>query len=256
MNLKTVYFAAFLILCLAPIRVLAETRQQISVRVVDERGKPVEGAEVQARYLATVRQGAEEYRVPMELAPPQTTDANGQCKMVPHEVSWSLAAIEAHRVEMTTDEAMKLYDDAPTDPSKREAFEREIEDRLQRYSTAYRQLTPDVDANQEITLKMAKAIKVTGRVQVGGSPLAKAFVTISSPKTEIDQLFPRSSPNLTDQTGRFNFYSIPGKLDLARIVVERASGNRVLNLTDVPSKPTPAGLMFEIDTDASDYVLK
>jgi len=256
MNPKTILFALFLILCLAPTCVLAETLQQISIQVVDARGKPVKGAEVRARYLATVRQGTEEYRIPIELAPPQTTDANGQCKMVPHDVSWSLAAIKAHRVEMTTEEAMKLYDDAPTDPPKFEAFEREVDERLQRYSTAYRQLTPDMDANQPITLKMAKAIKVTGRVRVGGRPLAKAFLTIYSPKTPIDQLFPRSSPSVTDQTGQFSFYSTPGKLNQARIVVERVSGNRVLNLTDIPTKPTPAGLVFELDTDAGDYVLE
>ncbi len=247
--------AAFLIPLSAPATVFAESQRSISVRVVDEQGEPVEGAEVRARYLEDVHQGEKVYRVPMELAPPQRTDANGRCALHLHQVSWLQAGLCAHRVELTTDEVMDLYDGAPADPSELERFEREINDRCQRFRSAYQILTSHQGDHQTITLKMAKAIKVTGRVQVGGRPLANAFITIYSPKMAIDELFPRSSPVLTDQAGRFSFYSVPGKLDLARIVVERRKGNRVLKLTDVPSEPTSEGLSFYFDTEVDDYEL-
>ncbi len=256
MNSKTIPFASVLVLCLMQPLVFAQRPRQISIRVVDERDNSVEGAEVRARYLATVHQGNKEYRVPMELAAPQTTDANGRCKMILQDVSWSLAAIEAHRPGMKTRDAINLYDDAPTEPSKLEAFEREVEELVERYSTAHRLLEPEMDANQLITLKMIKTIKVTGRVHVDGKPLAKVLISIFSPQTQIDQLFPRSSPSLTDETGRFSFYSIPGELNRARVVVERANGNRVLHLTGVSAKPTPDGLWFEFETNATDYILK
>lgn len=255
MNSKMIAFALIL-LCLMPALVFAQRPRQISIRVVDERDKSVEGARVSARYLATVREGNKEYRFPIELAAPQTTDANGRCTMILEDDSWSLAAIEAHRPGMTTEERDKLYDDAPTEPSKIEAFEREVKDLVERYSTAHQLLDPEMDANQLITLTMKKTIKVTGRVHVDGKPLPKALVSIFSPQTQIDQLFPRSCPSLTDQTGRFSFYSIPGELNRARIVVERANGNRVLDLTGVSAKPTPDGLRFEFETIASDYLLK
>jgi hypothetical protein len=256
MNSKTIPFAFILVLCLMQALVFAQRPRKISIRVVDERDKSVEGAEVCARYLATIHEGNKEYRVPIELAAPQTTDANGRCKMILQDVSWSLAAIEAHRPGMKTEDAIKLYDDAPTEPSKLEAFEREVKDLVERYSTAHRLLDPEMDANQLITLRMKKTIKVTGRVHVDGKPLAKALISIFSPQTQIDQLFPRSSPSLTDETGRFSFYSIPGELNRARVVVERANGNRVLDLTGVSAQPTPDGLRFEFETIASDYLLK
>lgn len=256
MNFTTIPNTLVLVFSLMTALVFAQRPRQISIWVVDERDKAVEGAEVQVRYMATVRQGDKEYRVPMELADPQTTDANGRCKMRLEDVSWSLAAVQAHRPGMNTEEAMKLYDDAPTEPSKLEAFEREVKELVERYSSAHELLDPEMDANQLITLKMKKTIKVTGRVQVDGKPLAKAFVSILSPQTEIDQLFPRSSPSQTDDTGRFSFYSIPGEFNRARIVVERAKGNRVLDLTDVSAESTPDGLQFEFETSASDYVLK
>lgn len=103
---------------------------------------------------------------------------------------------------------------------------------------------------------MKKSVRVTGCIRVSEQPLPKAFVTISSPKTQIDRLFARSSPVVTDQEGRFSFYAIPGKLNKAKIVVERASWKRVLHLAEVTAKPTPAGLMFHIDTVASDYVIE
>ena len=256
MNSKTIPNAFVLVLCLMPALVFAQRPRQISIRVVDERDKSVEGAEVHARYLATVREGNKEYRIPTELGDPQTTDANGRCKMILQDVSWSLAAIEAHRPGMTTEERDKLVDDAPKEPSNLEAFEREVKDLVEQTSTAHQMLSPEMDANQLITLKMKKTIKVTGRVRVDGKPLAKALVSIFSPPTQIDQLFPRSSPSRTDDTGRFSFYSIPGELNRARIVVERANGNRVLDLTGVSAQPTPDGLRFELETIASDYLLK
>lgn len=100
---------------------------------------------------------------------------------------------------------------------------------------------------------MVKSIKLTGSVRVGGSPLAKGYLTISSKKTPIDKLFPRSSPFLTDEKGRFTFYSIPGELDQTRIVVERADGNRILELKNIPSKPTPDGRLYKIQTEVDDY---
>ncbi|MGB1817772.1 MAG: hypothetical protein ACPHJ3_20565 [Rubripirellula sp.] len=256
MKSSMILFAVGSILCMVPACAFAETLREITVQVVDEDGEPVEGAEVRARYLANVRQGAKEHRFPMELSRPQTTDTNGQCKLVLREVAWSLAAIKAVRPEMKVDEALKLHDKAPREPLQREAFEREIDDRLERCSTAFQQLTPSADPSQPITLKMKKSVRVTGRIRVSEQPLPKAFVTIYSPKTQIDRLFARSSPVLTDQEGRFSFYAIPGKLNQAKIVVERESGKRVLQLAEVTAKPTPAGLMFDIDTVASDYVME
>ncbi len=238
-----------------PIGVFADDSVHIPVRVVDEHGEPVEGATVEARYLKIIRQEGKDYPVPMELSPPQTTDVNGRCEMALHDVSWTLAGLYAHRVELTSEEAMKLCDNAPNDSLAREAFDRELNDRCRRFRSAYRILAPEPDGDTQITLKMARAIKVTGRVQVNGRPLAKAFVTIYSRKTQIDQLFPRSAPELTDDEGRFSCYSFPGTLDQARIVVERSDGNRVLTLSDIRSKPTSTGVMFELDTEAKDYAL-
>lgn len=256
MKFSMILFAVGSILCMVPTCAVAETLREITVQVVDEDGKPAGGAEVKARYLANVRQGAKEYCFPMELSRPQTTDTNGQCRLVLRDVAWSLAVIEAVRPEMKLDEALKLYDKAPREPLQREAFEREIDDRLERCSTAFQQLPPSADPSQPITLKMKKSVRVTGRIRVSEQPLPKAFVTIYSPKTQIDRLFARSSPVLTDQDGRFSFYAIPGKLNQAKIVVERESGKRVLQLAEVTAKPTPAGLTFDIDTVASDYVME
>lgn len=250
-------FAVGSILCLFPTSVFSETQRQITVRVLDEDGKPAERAEVRARYLANVQQGKKTYQVPMELSPSQTTDANGQCELMLKDVSWSLAAVSVLRPEITIDEAIELYDKAPKQHFKREAYERKVDDRLNRYSTACQKLSPTVDAaSQPITLKLKKAIKVIGCIRVNGMPLPKAFVTIYSPKTEVNKLFAVSSPVLTDQEGRFSYYAIPGKLNQVKIVVERASGNRQLNLSEVPAEQTSVGLMYEIDTVASDYVVE
>ncbi len=113
-----------------------------------------------------------------------------------------------------------------------------------------------MDDSQTLILKMKKTIKVTGRVQVDGKPLAKALVSVFSPPNEIDQLFPRSSPSSTDDEGNFSFYSIPGELNRARIVAERPKGKRVLELTGISAQPTPDGLRFEFKTNASDYIVK
>jgi uncharacterized GH25 family protein len=243
----------FALLIRNPVLALAEAPPVIVVRVIDAQGKPAKGAEVRARYLASIRQEGKVYQVPMELAPPQTTDVNGRCELVPRDVSWSLAGLNAHHVEMTTDEAMELYDNAPEAPDERQAFEAMVNDQLQRYSTAYRELTPSLDLRQPITLRLEKAIKVSGRVQVNGRPLAGAFVTISSRKTAVDKLFARWAPELTDQNGSFSYYAIPGDLDRAKITVERPGSNRILNLTNVPSKRTSDGLLFEFNTQAKDY---
>ncbi len=256
MQSRMTLFAVGSILCLFPTSVFSETLRQITVQVLDEDGKPAERAEVRARYLANVQQRNKPYQVPMELAPSQTTDANGQCELVLRDVSWSLAAVRVSRPEITIDEAIELYDKAPKQPSKREAYERKVDDRLNRYSTAWQKLSPTVDASQPITLKLEKAIKVIGRIRVNGMPLPKAFGTVASPKTEVNKLFPVASPVLTDQEGRFSYYAIPGKLNQVKIVVERASGKRHLNLSEVPAEPTSAGRMYEIDTVASDYVVE
>ena len=256
MNTKSIPNASILVLCLMPAVVVAQVPRPISIRVVDEHDKAAEGAEVSARYLATVRKGNKEYRVPIALAAPQTTDANGRCTVTLEDVSWTLAAIQAHRPGMKSENAIKLYDRAPTERSKLEAFERDVKDKVERYSTAHQVLTPEMDTNQLITLKLQETIKLTGRVQIDGTPLAKATISIFSPPTQIDQLFPRSSPSSTDDAGRFCFYAIPGKLNRVRILFERANGNRVLELTDVSGQPTPEGLKFEIETHESEYLPK
>lgn len=115
MNSKTIRNALVLVLSLMPAFSFAQRPRQISIRVVDERDKPVEGAEVSARYLATIREGDKE---------------------------------------------------------------------------------------------------------------------------------------------RFSFYAIPGELNRARIVVELANRNRVLELKDVSGQSTADGLRFDFDTNSSDYVLK
>jgi hypothetical protein len=255
MSIKTILIPAAVLLLVSPTEGFADVPGRIRIRVVDNRGEPVEGATVAARYLETIRQNGKEHRVPMELTPPQKTDIDGRCELALHDATWSLAGLYAFRVELTTEEASKLYDDAPTDPLEREAFDRELKDRCERSSSAYQVITPEVDRDALITLKMASAIKVTGRVQVNGKPLAKAFVTIYSRKTPIDQLFARSAPVLTDSKGRFSFYSVPGDLDRARIEVERSSGNRILTLSDVASESTSTGLVFDFDTKAEDYAL-
>ncbi|EMI16485.1 secreted protein [Rhodopirellula maiorica SM1] len=255
MRFQTTLITTAVLLLATPIAVFADAPDPIRIRVVDELGKPVEAASVQARYMKTVRQNGKDYPVAMELSPPQTTDMNGVCELTLQDVSWTLAGLYAHRAELTSDEAMKLCDDAPSDPLEREAFMRKLNDRCQRFSAAYLILHPETNRDALITLKMAKAVKVSGRVLVNGSPLAKALVTIYSRKSQIDQLFARSAPELTDHEGKFSCYSFPGDLDQARIVVERLSGNRVLTLSNIPSKPTPSGLTFELDTEAKDYKL-
>lgn len=255
MSFKMTYATSIVLLLATPAWVFADVPRRVPIRVVDEQGEPVEGAVVRARFLETVQQNGKDYRVPMELASPQTTDMNGRCELALHDVSWSLAGLKAHRVELTTEEAMKLCDDAPTDPLERKAFDRELSERCQRFSSAYRILAPETNSDELITLELARAIKVTGRVQVNGRPLANAFVTIYSLKTQVDELFARSSPELTDHEGRFSFYSVPGDLDRARIVAERSSGNRVLTLADVQSKRTTTGVVFDFNTEAKDYAV-
>lgn len=252
---KNTCVASFVFWFATSICVFAADRQRISIRVVDEQGKPVEGVTVAARYLETVQQKGKEYPVPMELALSQTTDSSGRCQLTLEHVDWSLAALEAHCVELTSEEAMNLCDDAPLDPIKREVFDRELNDRCQRFASAYQTITSTTDLDELITLRLDKAIKVTGRVRVDGRPLEEAFVTIHSRKTQLDQLFARSAPELTNCEGRFSFYAIPGDLDRARIVAERSNGNHVLTLTDVQSERTSVGLHFDLDTQAKDYAL-
>ncbi len=236
-----------------PTDVFADGPNRISIRVVDEQGDPVADASVVARYQQIIHQNGKEFRVPMELAAPQSTDADGRCELLLYDVSWTLAAVHALRAELKTEEIMEMVDDAPTDPLAREEFLRALYERGRRFSSAYHLLTLEAKGEPLITLQMAKAIKVTGRVQVNGKPLAKAFVTIGSQPTAIDQLYSRWAPELTDHEGKFAYYSVPGDLDRARIVVERADGNRFLNLNDVRSKTTSAGLDFQFDTRAKDF---
>ncbi|WP_372721606.1 hypothetical protein [Novipirellula sp.] len=249
-----IHLIAISVLLLAiPTDVFADGPNRISIRVVDDQGDPVADASVVARYQQIIHQNGKEFRVPMELAVPQTTDADGRCELLLYDVSWTLAAISALRAELKTEEIMEMVDDAPADPLAREEFLRALYERGRRFSSAYHLLTLEAKGEPQITLQMAKAIKVTGRVQVNGKPLAKAFVTISSKPTSMDQLFSRWAPELTDQEGKFEYYSVPGDLDRARIVVERPKGNRSLMLEDVRSKTTSDGLHFELDTRAKDY---
>ncbi len=238
-----------------PATVFAGPPTRIQVRVIDQQGVPVEGAFLQARYLATIPQDGKDFHVPLELADSQTTDSNGRCEMSLRDASWTIAGLSAHRPELTTDEVVKLHEDAPADPQRREEIEREIEDRSARYSVAYQLLTPETQDGALITLQMVPAVKVTGRLRVSGQPIAKAFVTIYSEESPIDQLFARWTTHQTDVEGRFCEYSVLGDLDRVRIDVERASGKWVLELRDVQSKRTSNGLDFELDTERKDYTL-
>lgn len=243
----------FLILAM-PASGLAKDPRRISVLVVNEQNVLVEGASVTARYLQTVYQDAKEYTVPMELARPQTTNEKGRCELLLHDAVWTLAGIHAIRPELTTEEAMKLCDQAPDSPPERAAFDRELRDRCQRFSAAYQVLSPETDRKDLVTLKLVRAVKVNGRVEVNDQPLAKSFVTIYSPKTPMDQLFPRSAPVLTDQDGQFQYYSFPGELNRGRIQVERSDGNHVLELTDILSPRTESGVSIHLKTESKDYV--
>ncbi|MEM8670955.1 MAG: hypothetical protein AAGG48_25730 [Planctomycetota bacterium] len=247
---------AIVALCLLHTTVVfAEESQQVAIQVLDENGKPVEGASVEARYLETIHQNGKDYTVPMDLAERQKTDKEGRCQLTLYGVSWKLAGLSAHRVEVTTDEAIAMLEDAPKDPEKRRAFERDLDDQCQRYRSSYLLLDPDFDRDQPIALQMERSVKVSGSLHVNGKPIAKAFVTIHSQKTEIDRVFTRSSPDLTDDEGKFSGYCIPGNLDQARIVVERSDGNRVLTLSDVPSTQTATGKVYRFDTQVKDYAV-
>ena len=250
MSFKKCLILSLVLLSLVSLARITDASQPISVKVINKQGAPVEGAQVTARYLKIVHQDGVDYPVPMELAKPQKTDKQGRCQLNLQDVAWSLAALSAHRTELTTDEAIELSDKAPSAPQEREVFNRELSDRCQRFATAYQLLAQNRDRDTVVTLELSDAIRVSGRVRVNGTPLAKAFVTISSPKSEVDQLYPRSAPELTDRDGRFSFYAIPGALNRARIVAERASGDRVLNLSEVSGKRTARGFVYDFDTDA------
>ncbi len=254
MRFKTLFGVTVSALLATSAGISADLPNRVSIQVVDEHGEAVHDADVKARYLETVVQDGKQYPVPMKLAQPQSTDTNGRCELTLNNVSWTLAGLYAHRVELTTEEAMELSDDAPNDEKEREAFDRDLQDRCQRFRSAYRILPANTENGALITLELAKAIKVTGRVRVNGKPLSNAFVTVYSGKTSIDQLFARSAPELTDRDGRFSFYSVPGDLDRAKIVVERPTSHHVLTLTDVQPEKTPTELVFNFDTEAKDYV--
>ncbi len=57
---------------------------------------------------------------------------------------------------MKTEDAIKLNYNAPKEPAKTEAFERQVKDLVERYSSAHQLLDPEMDANQLITLKMKR----------------------------------------------------------------------------------------------------
>ncbi len=124
---KSISKALGLVLCLMPALVFAQRPRQISIRVVDEDAQSVEGAEVSARYLATIRQANKESRVPMELAKPQTTDSNGECKLQLQDVSWSLAVIQAHRPGIKTEDVERIGAALSKRPEI-ETFERDMKD--------------------------------------------------------------------------------------------------------------------------------
>ncbi|TWT94489.1 hypothetical protein [Stieleria varia] len=233
---------------------VAQPPRFVFVYVQDEQGKPIDGVTVEARYMQIVQQDGQEFPVPTELAKSQTTEKGGRCKLTLTTSDWSLAGLHAHRPGLTSEEISKLYDNAPSDPDELKAFEKEVNDRSRQFRAAYQLLSPDAESGALIKLKLQKAINISGQLKVDGRPLPKAFVEIHSRKDDLSQLFAHSSPELTDDQGRFDFYATPGDLDQAKIVVERPAGNHVLTVSDVQSKPTPSGLVFNFETAAKDYI--
>lgn len=250
MTIVSLRVLATLLVCSASIAAAQET---VQVLVVDEKGDPVHDARVTSRYLETVQQDGKTYQVPMQLAAPETTDTNGRCTLNLTQSDWSLAGLHAFRTELTTDQVIELHEKAPEQAKAREEYLRKVDDRGRRFHSAYQILESKREEQGPITLKMKKAVRVSGQLIVDSSPVARAFVTIHSDKQPIDRLFPRSSPEYTDREGRFSFYAFPGPLNHVQILVERPQAKYVLEKKDVAYDSIAGGMVFELNAKASEF---
>ena len=250
MTIISLRILATLLVCSASFAAAQET---VQVLVVDEKGDPVQDAKVTSRHLETVQQDGTTFHVPMQLASPETTDTNGRCTLTLTQSHWSLAGLHAFRTELTTDQVIELHEKAPEEAKAREEYLRKIDDRGRRFHSAYQILEPKREEQGPITLKMKKAVRVSGQLIVDSRPVAKAFVTIYSDKEPIDRLFPRSSPEHTDQEGRFSFYAFPGPLNHVQILVERPQAKYVLEKKEVACDSIAGGMVFELNAKASEF---
>ena len=233
--------------------VAGATLRRIQVKVVDETGKPVSGATVDARYLETTSQGGKDYHLPMDLAKSKETDSNGLCELHLNDINWSLAGLRAFRPELKTEEAEKLLGDAPKDKQEVEAYERRVNESMRRFSIGKMLLDPQTVDNTQVTLQLSSSERITGRVLLDGKPLSGAYVLIHSRSTPIDELFARNSPEITDNEGRIDYYSEPGDFDRARIVIELQKEKRVLPVASIPWTLTAGKREFVLDTNTKDY---
>ena len=83
--------------------VVGQKSKKIYIRVVDEKGEPVQGAEVDAMYLQIIKQDGKEYRLPQVLAKAETNHV-GRVDLVLPSMEWKFAGLHARIREMTTDE--------------------------------------------------------------------------------------------------------------------------------------------------------
>lgn len=227
--------------------------RRIQVKVVDETGKPVSGATVDASYLKTVSKNGKDYQLPMDLAKSQETDSNGLCELQLNDVRWSLAGVRAVRHALTLEEAEKLLDDAPRDKQLVEAYQRDVYESRRRFSIGKMLLEPQTADGTRLTLQLSSAERITGHVLLDGKPLAGAHVIIHSRSTPIDKLFARNSPELIDKEGRIDYCSERGNFDRAQIIIEHPKEKRVLTVASIPWKLTEGKREFILDTNSKDY---
>lgn len=232
--------------------VVGQKSKKIYIRVVDEKGEPVQGAEVDAMYLQIIKQDGKEYRLPQVLAKAETNRV-GRVDLVLPSMEWKFAGLHARIREMTTDEMIDKYDDAPTDKEEFAAFERDLEDRAKRYSAASMSLEPDAKYGKIIVLKLEKAVNISGRIRLDGKPHNQGDLLFYSKDTRSYRYHPGWAG--VDGEGKFNGYFRPSELKSALVSIRRPGEHLGLVLEDIELKPTKAGrFVFDVDAKSTDFV--